>query len=88
MIESVIGSYLDSLEEREFDELFMALLRANGFTDVHFLHGAFEFGKDFIARARKTTSCANSVFRRRPGISALAIGAKRAGKLMKCVRTK
>lgn len=50
MIESVIGNYLDSLEEREFDEPFMALLRANGFTDIHFLHGSFEFGKDFIAR--------------------------------------
>lgn len=50
MIESVIGSYLDSLEEREFDEPFMALLRANGFTEIHFLHGAFEFGKDFIGR--------------------------------------
>src|SRR5258707_3800249 len=50
MIENVIGNYLDSLEEREFDEPFMSLLRANGFTDIHFLHGAFEFGKDFIAR--------------------------------------
>jgi hypothetical protein len=50
MIESVIANYLDSVEEREFDEPFMALLRANGFTDIHFLHGAFEFGKDFIAK--------------------------------------
>jgi hypothetical protein len=50
MIENVIGNYLDNLEEREFDEPFMALLRANGFNDVHFLHGAFEFGKDFIAK--------------------------------------
>lgn len=50
IIENVIGSYLDSLEEREFDEPFMAMLRANGFTDIHFLHGAFEFGKDFIAK--------------------------------------
>src|SRR5258708_35234323 len=50
MIENVIGSYLESLEEREFDEPFMALLRASGFTDIHFLHGSFEFGKDFIGK--------------------------------------
>ena len=28
----------------------MALLRLQGFTDIHLLHGAFEFGKDFIAK--------------------------------------
>ncbi len=50
MIADVIGSYLDSLEEREFDAPFMALLRGLGFTDIHFLHGPFEFGKDFIAK--------------------------------------
>lgn len=50
MLENVIGNYLDNIEEREFDEPFMALLRAEGFRDIHFLHGAFEFGKDFIAK--------------------------------------
>src|SRR5260370_15770913 len=50
MIADVIGSYLDSLEEREFDAPFMALLRSLGFRDMHFLHGNFEFGKDFIAK--------------------------------------
>lgn len=29
----------------------MALLRSHGFSDVHFTHGAFEFGKDIIARS-------------------------------------
>ncbi|MGA3328026.1 MAG: hypothetical protein ABSF45_26550 [Terriglobia bacterium] len=28
----------------------MSLLRGLGFTDIHFLHGPFEFGKDFIAK--------------------------------------
>jgi len=28
----------------------MVLLRLRGFTDIHLLHGAFEFGKDFIAK--------------------------------------
>jgi hypothetical protein len=39
------------LEEREFDAPFIALLRALGYFDIHFLHGTFEFGKDFIAKA-------------------------------------
>src|SRR5438046_3044129 len=50
MIADVAGSYLDTLEEREFDGPFMALLRSLGFRDIHFLHGSFEFGKDFIAK--------------------------------------
>lgn len=50
MLADAIGSYLDSLTEREFDAPFMAFLRLRGFTDIHLLHGAFEFGKDFIAK--------------------------------------
>jgi hypothetical protein len=50
LLTDAIGSYLDSLTEREFDAPFMALLRLRGFTDIHFLHGPFEFGKDFIAK--------------------------------------
>ena len=52
MIADVIGDYLDSLagREREFDAPFMALLRANDYADIHFLHGKYEFGKDFIAK--------------------------------------
>ncbi|MGB7209779.1 MAG: hypothetical protein WBD27_14035 [Pyrinomonadaceae bacterium] len=51
MIENVLGNYLDSLDgkEREFDAPFMALLRANGYNNIHFTHGQYEFGKDFIA---------------------------------------
>jgi len=51
MLSDVVGRYLDSLEEREFDAPFIALLRALGYWDIHFLHGSFEFGKDFIAKA-------------------------------------
>ncbi len=50
MLTDVIANYLESLTEREFDAPFMALLRLQDFTDVHFLHGPFEFGKDFIAK--------------------------------------
>jgi hypothetical protein len=51
MLSVVVERYLDSLEEREFDAPFIALLRAMGYWDIHFLHGSFEFGKDFIAKA-------------------------------------
>src|SRR5712664_3622786 len=50
MLADVIGNYVDSLTEREFDEPFIVLLRLHEFTDIHFLHGSFEFGKDFIAK--------------------------------------
>jgi len=53
MLAAAIGNYIDSLTEREFDTPFMALLRLHGFTDIHFLHGAFEFGKDFIAKRKE-----------------------------------
>ena len=49
-MDDVVGNYLDSLSEREFDAPFMSLLRGLGFYDIHFLHGAFEWGKDFIAK--------------------------------------
>ena len=50
MIADVIGNYIDSLGERDFDAPFMALIRALRFRNVHYLHGPFEFGKDFIAQ--------------------------------------
>src|SRR5260221_1050004 len=67
MLANVVGSYLDSLEEREFDAPFMALLRALGFWDIHLLHGAFEFGKDFIAKGEHEGSVAQFAFQTKAG---------------------
>lgn len=53
MLRDVVAGFIDTLTEREFDAPLIALLAARGFTDVHFLHGAFEFGKDFIAKGVK-----------------------------------
>jgi len=53
MLAAAIGNYIDSLTEREFDTPFIALLPLHGFTDIHFLHGPFEFGKDFIAKRKE-----------------------------------
>lgn len=50
MLRDVVGTFLDTLTEREFDGPLLALLHARGFTDIHFIHGAFEFGKDVLAK--------------------------------------
>jgi hypothetical protein len=67
MIADVIGSYLDTLEEREFDAPFMALLRSLGFYDIHFLHGSFEFGKDFIAKRTDEGAVVQYAFQTKAG---------------------
>lgn len=50
MLRDVVGTFLDTLTEREFDGPLLAVLGARDFTDVHFIHGAFEFGKDVLAK--------------------------------------
>ena len=67
MLNDVIGNYLDSVEEREFDAPFIALLRAMGYWDIHFLHGSFEFGKDFIAKGNSEGSTAQFAFQTKAG---------------------
>lgn len=49
-LDDVLGAYLDRVTEREFDPVFLTYLRSAGFTEIHQLHGPYEFGKDFIAR--------------------------------------
>lgn len=67
MLADVIGSYVDSLTEREFDAPFLALLRLDGFTDIHFLHGPFEFGKDFIAKGAEDGGVYQYAFQTKAG---------------------
>lgn len=50
MLRDVVGTFLDTLSEHEFDGPLLASLGARGFTDIHFIHGAFEFGKDVLAK--------------------------------------
>lgn len=56
MLRDVVGTFLDTLTEREFDGPLLALLHARGFTDIHFIHGAFEFGKDVLAKKADPTT--------------------------------
>jgi hypothetical protein len=50
MLDGVVDRYLQGVSEREFDMPLMALLVSRRFYDIHKLHGAYEFGKDFIAK--------------------------------------
>lgn len=50
MLRDIVGTFLDTLTEREFDGPLLALLASRGFTDIHFIHGGFEFGKDVLAK--------------------------------------
>lgn len=50
MLDDAVAAFLDSVSERAFDEPLVALLRAHGFTNVHLVHGAREFGKDVIGQ--------------------------------------
>lgn len=50
MLRNVLEDYLSSINERDFDYPLSSLLQAMGFYDIHFTHGAVEFGKDFIAK--------------------------------------
>lgn len=50
MLHVVVKNFLNSLSEREFDAPLLAILASQGFYDIHFIHGGFEFGKDVIAK--------------------------------------
>lgn len=50
MLAGAFASWIEKIPERAFDSPFLDLLRAQGFYDIHFTHGAYEFGKDFIAK--------------------------------------
>lgn len=49
-LDDALDGYLRTVTEREFDATFISLLWAKGYSKVHQLHGAYEFGKDFIAQ--------------------------------------
>jgi len=67
MLTNVLGVYLDSVKEREFDLPFITLLHASSFNDVHFTHGSVEFGKDFIAKVIENGSIIQYSFQTKAG---------------------
>jgi hypothetical protein len=51
LLDDAVAAFLDGITiERTFDEPFIALLRAERYTDVRLIHGQFEMGKDIIAQ--------------------------------------
>ncbi len=51
MLDDAVAAFLEGIRiERTFDEPLIALLRAEGYTDIRLIHGQFEMGKDIIAR--------------------------------------
>lgn len=67
MLDDAIAGFLAAVTEREFDEPLLALLRANGFDDIHYLHGSYEFGKDVIAKADRDGVRTQFVFQSKAG---------------------
>jgi hypothetical protein len=76
-----IGSYIDTLTEREFDAPFIALLRFLGFDDIHFLHGAFEFGKDFIAKRSEAGERKQYAFQTKSGDIGISLWSECRGQI-------
>jgi hypothetical protein len=50
LLSDAVAAFLDSVSERGFDQPLLAILRAQGFECLHFVHGPREFGKDAIGR--------------------------------------
>ena len=50
MLAAAFANWISQLTERDFDAPFTEMLRSLGFYDIHFTHGGYEFGKDFIAK--------------------------------------
>lgn len=67
MLRNVLEGYFNSLTEREFDVPFMCLLLEESYYDIHFLHGNYEFGKDFIAKKQVNGKTIQFVFQSKAG---------------------
>jgi len=53
MLAAAFANWISQLSERDFDAPFTELLSSLGFYDIHFTHGGYEFGKDFIAKCNE-----------------------------------
>jgi hypothetical protein len=67
LLDAAFGNWTSSISERGFDDAFLSLLRANGFHDVHFTHGAYEFGKDVIAKRLSANGVEQHAFQSKAG---------------------
>lgn len=72
MLRNALVSYIETLNERQFDIPLLCILLKNGFHDIHFTHGMFEFGKDFIAKKTEDGKTVQYVFQSKGGNIGLA----------------
>jgi len=50
LLSDAVAAFLSSVSERAFDQIMLAILRAQGFERVNLVHGQREFGKDVIGQ--------------------------------------
>lgn len=50
MLSDAVAAFLESVSERAFDQPLLAIIRAQGFEQIHLTHGQREFGKDAIGQ--------------------------------------
>jgi hypothetical protein len=67
LLRNVLEEYINTLNEREFDTPFLTLLLQQGFYDIHYLHGNYEFGKDFIAKRAENNEAIQYLFQSKAG---------------------
>jgi hypothetical protein len=67
LLRSVLENYIDTFSEREFDIPFLSLLLFENYYDLHFIHGNYEFGKDFIAKKIENGTMVQYVFQSKAG---------------------
>ena len=79
MLRNVLEDYLSSIKERDFDFPLSSLLQGMGFYDIHFTHGAVEFGKDFIAKRVENNVEYQYAIQSRKATSASLFGEMRLG---------
>lgn len=72
MLRNALVNYIETLNERQFDIPLLCILWKNGFHDIHFTHGGFEFGKDFIAKKEEGGKTVQYVFQSKGGNIGLA----------------
>ena len=87
MLAAVVEHFLDRVTERDFDAPFIALLRKLGFTDIHYLHGQYEFGKDFIGHKTEGGQVFQFVFQSKAGDLKLGDWARELHNSIYCAQT-
>ena len=73
MLDKVVAEFVDGIrKERDFDAPFRALLHAENFSAIHYVHGGSEQGRDFIAQKKKGSRRVQYAFQVKKGDASVA----------------